>query len=137
MSYLTRCEKGSRADRYYNRAFEALDMHLKHYNDRGMKDAVEIFVSLLRLRKETPENVGKTVISNTSFACKLSDIDVLKIVFDKRFSLPEGVYEKEGIFAKEDEDIKTAIKLFFFAISVLTMTDNLQDVGFFVEEGKE
>ncbi len=67
MAYLTKCKQESRAGRYYDRAFEALDKHLKHCGDGGINDAIEIFISLLRWRKEKPEGVGETVILDATF----------------------------------------------------------------------
>lgn len=137
MTYFTQCKQGSRAARYYNRAFESLDKYLKHCGDGGINDAMEIFISLLRQRKEKPEDVGKTIFLDATFENRISDIDALKLVFDNRFDLPDGIYEKEGIFAKEDEEVKEKIKRFFFSVSVLYLSENLQNVGIFSGEDEK
>lgn len=125
-------EKGSRADRYRNRALELLD---KKANEsiqlQNISDALLIFVALMKPLLGHIDAVDNKCTQEPIFSYETADMDVLNEVWAVQFELANTSIL--GFKKKSDSNASISIKL-WYAISVLLFCRILQERGAYNSE---
>ncbi len=130
-----KCQEGSSAERYMNRAKSILEQSLaedsKKSNDELMKaaeDAFIVFVSLFRAVDVEYENVEDCTLSDIDFTLRKEDAEVIKKIWECEDLVPDGVSDQGGLFGfmKSDKTKIRARKLFYMN-NMIFLCRGLQD----------
>ena len=132
-----RCEAGSKAEKYRNRAMELMESAL---SDDGtiedVEDIVQIYIALFRSLNNRFNEMDKYVAVGLTFDVFKEDADMLKEIWEHKKLVPNGIVEKTGLLDKifgTDYEKKIAIKLAYIN-NVIFLCRCLQNRGVFAME---
>ncbi|MBR3598425.1 MAG: hypothetical protein IKL53_00955 [Lachnospiraceae bacterium] len=128
------CKEGCRAEKYKERAMDAIDNALSDDgNIEDVDDAFFCFMTLLHTLRDKFNNDKKYTIINSSFGVEKMDADVIKDLYENKEKTPEGITGKTGLIDKvlSTEYGKGCARKFFFVNNIVFLTRALQNFGVF------
>ena len=139
MDEYLKCQEGSRAELFKNRAYDILEKDLKEdaeiSEDELLSDAEDVFIvfiSLFREAGENLDNIDDFVITDVDFNLKKDDAKLLKKIWEHEDLIPDKINDQGGFlwFGKSDEIGKRGVKLTYYN-NMIMLCRNMERRGFF------
>ena len=134
-----KCQEGSRAELFKNRAYDILEKDLKEdaeiSEDELLSDAEDVFIvfiSLFREASDNLDNIDDFVISDIDFNLRKDDAELLKKIWQHEDLVPDKINDQGGFlwFGKSDEVGKRGVKLTYYN-NMIMLCRNMERRGFF------